>query len=1058
MSLSFSASEARGLISEYKSLIGDLSLAVMRAESYPAEVSEAAQKLVVRDAYGALREVGVDALRKRIPRLRVKNLEDYGYHTIADVYAASVYSLRAVKGISEASAYAIKREAADMAADMRSGGKVRLSADDMTPDSTALVVALAKHRCAADPLRAARAADDPHARALAERAIEQLEQSSGFLGRLLTFGERKRAAEDAFGTLKAMVGGEWGRSMADAAGRLRTVEGMSEKEAWDGFRASPIGYTNALEALAPDLVGSADTFFGLPEDLAREVQDECFFPDGLLCELRRYQEWGVKYILHQGRVLLGDEMGLGKTVQAIATMVSLRNTGSTHFLVVCPASVLANWSREVRRHSKLSATELYGQGRQRAAEAWGRTGGVAVTTYETLSRIKLPESAPIGLLVVDEAHYVKNPGTRRGSAVRDLAARCESVLFMTGTPIENNVTEMESLIGVLRPEIAAKLSSMDSLPSAPRFREAVAPVYYRRKREEVLTELPELEDTREWCKMLPEETHRYEDMVRGRNFMAMRRVSWDVDRPEASSKATRLLELVDEAASEGRKVLVFSFFLDTVRFVMGALGTRALGPIAGAMPVAKRQELIDSFDEAPAGSVLVAQIQAGGTGLNIQSASVVVICEPQLKPSIEGQAISRAYRMGQARNVLVYHLLCEDSVDERIVDLLDEKQRVFDAFADKSVAAAQAVEVDSKSQSDLIEEEIERINRKNGAAGSTSDEIPAGGGAFVGDASAEGTAAVDDEEAAPAEPESEASAPSKRRPARFASAQAAPSHFSAPESPVAALAATPKADPGLHKGLSVTHRINGVPTLGIPAVVQPYGGYVSPRDFDSVALPGLRPLHDMKDENVNPGRVGTAVDYLARLVEGSPAEEAFFISLQGAAKVGEVDRCRHYLSRIRGTGDESIEAALCAVGYDAAFRAGGGAFRGVLVEPNAQTIENVREMVRRSHGFFAMYGPVVMDGLTFPGGYTDTVSAGDGDFLTADTLWDFKVSAKPPTTKHTLQVLMYWRLGVHSTRPEYGGVQNLGFFNPRLGMVYTLPVSRIPQSIIDEVERDVIGY
>ena len=99
------------------------------------------------------------------------------------------------------------------------------------------------------------------------------------------------------------------------------------------------------------MLGNQDSVYGLPEQLAREVQDECFFPDGLLCELRRYQEWGVKYILHQGKVLLGDEMGLGKTIQAIATMVSLKNTGATHFIVLCPASVIINWCREVQKFS-----------------------------------------------------------------------------------------------------------------------------------------------------------------------------------------------------------------------------------------------------------------------------------------------------------------------------------------------------------------------------------------------------------------------------------------------------------------------------------------------------------------------------------------------------------------------------------------------------------------------------------------------------------------------------------------------------------------------------------
>lgn len=139
------------------------------------------------------------------------------------------------------------------------------------------------------------------------------------------------------------------------------------------------------------------------------------------------------------------------------------------------------------------------------------------------------------------------------------------------------------------------------------------------------------------------------------------------------------------------------------------LGSQCTELINGSVSPAKRQEIIDGFDKAPAGQVLVSRIVAGGTGLNIQSASVVIICEPQLKPSIESQAISRAYRMGQARNVLVYRLLASNTVDERVTDLLEEKQTVFDSFADKSVAA-QKVEVDKKTFGNIIQEEIDRIN------------------------------------------------------------------------------------------------------------------------------------------------------------------------------------------------------------------------------------------------------------------------------------------------------------------------------------------------------------
>ncbi len=197
-----------------------------------------------------------------------------------------------------------------------------------------------------------------------------------------------------------------------------------------------------------------------------------------------------------------------------------------------------------------------------------------------------------------------------------------------------------------------------------------------------------------------------------KNYAEARRVSWNVDDLKDSSKASRLLELVEEAESENRKVIVFSFFLDTIHKVTMLLRNRCTNPINGSVTPQRRQEIIDEFDNAPAGTVLVAQIQSGGTGLNIQSASVVILCEPQFKPSIENQAISRAYRMGQTRNVLVYRLLCERTVDEKIMSILESKQATFDAFADKSVAAAKSQEMDDKTFGNIIKEEIDRINAK----------------------------------------------------------------------------------------------------------------------------------------------------------------------------------------------------------------------------------------------------------------------------------------------------------------------------------------------------------
>jgi len=525
---------------------------------------------------------------------------------------------------------------------------------------------------------------------------------------------KKEKAIEAFNLLTSLKDNEYGRNVGtqlDVADRIERTQGS---DAWQDFSNNSIRYFNDLEDINPDVLGNDDSVYGLPEDLAREIQEECFFPDGLLCELRRYQEWGVKYILHQERVLLGDEMGLGKTVQAIATMVSLRNTGGTHFIVVCPASVITNWCREIRKMSLLSVTKVYGAGRKAALESWIKTGGVAVTTYETVAYCKLPDDFKFKLLVVDEAHYIKNPGARRFINVKNLSVYAERLLFMTGTALENKVDEMISLIRILQPEIASKVQGMVFMASAPQFREAVSPVYYRRKREDVLTELPELIESREWCTLTRNEETFYEQAVLSKNYAEARRVSWNVDDLKDSSKAARLLELIDEAKSDGRKVIVFSFFRDTLRKVSMLLGNLCMNPINGSVTPQRRQEIIDEFDKAPAGTVLVAQIQAGGTGLNIQSASVVILCEPQFKPSIENQAISRAYRMGQTRNVLVYRLLCENTVDEKIMSTLESKQAIFDAFADKSMAAMASCDLDERTFGNIIEEEIDRINAKNG--------------------------------------------------------------------------------------------------------------------------------------------------------------------------------------------------------------------------------------------------------------------------------------------------------------------------------------------------------
>ena len=713
MARAFSSADAKELLTWHHQTIDKLNRVEASREEYKEKVKNASDSLVAQAVLKVLQDIPIEEINRDKKGFRVKALREYGYETIADIAPISVYTIASVRGISEDAAYSIKKIVNDIVSKARQGIKIRLSTDNQSEEATELVLALLQYHCSL-------AVSDDCSKLLSSSlqqitcAEEDLKVGLNGIRWFFSAKAKKEKAIEAFNLLTSLKDNEYGRNVGTQLDVADKIERTQGSDAWQDFSNNSVRYFNDLEDINPGVLGNDDSVYGLPEDLAREIQEECFFPDGLLCELRRYQEWGVKYILHQERVLLGDEMGLGKTVQAIATMVSLRNTGGTHFIVVCPASVITNWCREIRKMSLLSVTKVHGAGRKAALESWIKTGGVAVTTYETVAYCKLPDDFKFKLLVVDEAHYIKNPGARRSINVKNLSVYAERLLFMTGTALENKVDEMISLIRILQPEIASKVQGMVFMASAPQFREAVSPVYYRRKREDVLTELPELIESREWCTLTRNEETFYEQAVLSKNYAEARRVSWNVDDLKDSSKAARLLELIDEAKSDGRKVIVFSFFRDTLRKVSMLLGDLCMNPINGSVTPQRRQEIIDEFDKAPAGTVLVAQIQAGGTGLNIQSASVVILCEPQFKPSIENQAISRAYRMGQTRNVLVYRLLCENTVDEKIMSTLESKQAIFDAFADKSMAAMASCDLDERTFGNIIEEEIDRINAKNG--------------------------------------------------------------------------------------------------------------------------------------------------------------------------------------------------------------------------------------------------------------------------------------------------------------------------------------------------------
>lgn len=243
-------------------------------------------------------------------------------------------------------------------------------------------------------------------------------------------------------------------------------------------------------------------------------------------------------------------------------------------------------------------------------------------------------------------------------------------------------------------------------------------------------------------------------------------------------------------------------------------------------------------------------------------------------------------------------------------------------------------------------------------------------------------------------------------------------------------------------------------------VQQPRGGFINPRSMEVTQLDDGKPSPlDHKIESVHSSLVGMAVDYMTRFLIGASPAEAFRISLIGASVIREEDEAFDLIQGITGLNHSSLVNACKLAGYDVIYRAGMAGYRPVeTINPDMATTTNIAVLVERSLSFFKLYGPITLDGFAFPGGYTAAVNAGDGDFLTEDTLWDFKVSVSGPTKDHTLQLLMYYLMGKASGQPEFDTITHLGIFNPRLNSVYRIALADIAPDIIEEVSSEVIGY
>lgn len=684
--------------------------------SAPDRIIQCANRVREEEIDYRLRLMSIDELKKPGAGIRIAALKNAGYTNIGQLLGVSVRQLSYLKGIGPETAGAIYNRVQEVITTVKYNAAIRLNPSERTSSKDLLVSEIYKYRHFKELIEQIEAGINEYDGSISSQ-LKNFDKKTGFWGLLFSSSKKREILKSDFDQFNESIVKPFAeRNKNCIEGVLRTFQ-CEIQTCWEDFSLNAAAYYSIIDSVSTgneetnkyELSGSSGQF-NISDELIEEISKVDLDKSLMKTDLRRYQEFGAKYIIHQKRVLLGDEMGLGKTIQTIAVMAHYRAKRRTKFLVVCPLSVMINWEREIAKHSELKSITIHGGLRDDQFREWNLFGGVGITTYETLSKLPLDEIDFVDVLSVDEAHNVKNPNAIRTAAVLQVVRSSDVAIYMTGTPLENRLDEMISLISGLNPSLGMKLKSMYNR-SQGQYAETVAEIYLRRVREDVLKELPEMVNIEEWLMMNDDELKVYcEKLRQSHNLMGIRRVSWDVS-PNRSSKLKRLLEICDDAKEEGRKVVVFSFFLDTLQMIENALGDRCKGKIYGGIAADKRQKMIDDFSESDSGSVLLCQIVSGGTGLNIQAASIVILCEPQFKPSTENQAISRVYRMGQINNVMVHRLLIKDCIDERMLNLVYSKQALFDMYADRSLVGDKDLMLNEKDAlKEMIVAERKRLS------------------------------------------------------------------------------------------------------------------------------------------------------------------------------------------------------------------------------------------------------------------------------------------------------------------------------------------------------------
>lgn len=701
-------------------------------ERWRAPLGEATRNYAKSATGELLAQHGLEELRERgASGVRLGVLEKAGYRSLADLYGASEQELARAKGIGAKSARKVLKAARRTTDELLEEGlplpaAELASEEELQLGQAALLLLDAKQEAGEDAARVR----ELGAEFTRERRAVRTETS---FGRWLLQPFRRRKNSEA--TERATRLGDQAQALRESGVLERARAGRKRLRQFRPAARKPAEVRQLYRDRFAECCAILDEIFvqrglrpprevrggrgGVTDEVAARVEKFPLRAGALRATLRPYQEFGAKYILAQERTILGDEMGLGKTMQTLAAMVHRKELDpGARFFVVAPAGLLINWEREIQTFTGLEPRLLYGDELEANLALWILEGGVAITSYATLRNRDLgavlaERNEGVDLCAADEAHFIKNPEAGRTQAVRRLFDRSTLCVLLSGTPMENHPREFLELIDGIRPEDGAALRARDldlglGRSAVAEFHRAVSKVYLRRNQEDVLTELPERLEVEEWVDPSREDLAAYAEMVHAGNFMGMRRAATLGEVHTPSAKLERLEELLTDHRASGRKVIVFSFFLG----VLAAIAERfpTVGTISGKLGPREKQDLCDEFQAGQGHGILLLQINAGGQGLNLQAASVVVLCEPQTKPSTEAQAIARAHRMGQTRRVLVHRLLARGTCDEPMMDILAEKSKLFDAYARKSLVKEASKEAtETQLAKAVLEAEVARL-------------------------------------------------------------------------------------------------------------------------------------------------------------------------------------------------------------------------------------------------------------------------------------------------------------------------------------------------------------